>query len=192
MEEPEEAIKLLDLGISEIYPRVQCHVNDLLTSNRAAYLHPSLKGKVDLRRLTNTLRWFDPGLDENKVFEQQREAFFQLSGGLHDWIKKMPSAIWDPLIDGQIAAPTSSAGTKNSMLNWNVTKWFNSSGLAVDTQRKMSERLASAFVWMKAISEEMLQDTRYIKRKQPRSHADENGQNESRLWNATENQDTPR
>src|SRR5206468_10293341 len=97
MDEPDEAIKLLDFGASEIQPRVQYHVNTLLTSNRSAYLHPHLKGKVDLRRLTNVLRWFDASLDENKVFEQQRENILHLSRGLAEWAKTIPTAIWDPL-----------------------------------------------------------------------------------------------
>jgi hypothetical protein len=155
MEEPEEAIKLLDSGTAEIYPRVQCHVNDLFTSNRAAYLHPYLIGKVDLRRLTNSLRWFNPTLDENKVFEQQRENYLQLSRGLSEWIKTLPSAIWDPLIDGPRSAPVSSAAMKNNLLNWNIAKWFNSSGLGADTERRIFERLASTFDSIEGLIEDM-------------------------------------
>jgi hypothetical protein len=155
MEEPDEANTLLDLGASEIHPRVQCHVNNLLTSNRAAYLHPYLKGKVDLRRLTKSLRWFDPALDENKVFEQQRESLLQLSRGLNEWIKKLPSAIWDPLIDIQRAAPASSSATKNNLLNWNIAKWFNSSGQGEDNERKIFERLAWTFDSIEAMIEDM-------------------------------------
>jgi len=155
MEEPEEAIKLLDLGVSEIYPLAQCHVNNLLTSNRAAYLHPYLIGKVDLTRLTNSLRWFDPTLDENRVFEQQRASYLQLSRGLSEWIRTLPSAVWDPLIDGPRVAPTSTAAVKNNLLNWNLGKWFNSPGPGADIERKIFERLAWTFTCIEGLIEDM-------------------------------------
>jgi hypothetical protein len=187
MEEPEEALKLLDLGTSEIYPLVQCHVNNLLTSNRAAYLHPYLIGKVDLRRLTNGLRWFDPTLDENKVFEQQRENYLKLGRDLSDWIRTLPSAIWDPIIDGQRAASTSTAAAKNNLLKLDFGKWFNSSGPTADTERKIFERLASTFNSIEGLIEDMRRFQGYKAEIQALKRLEI----DFRQWSETHTPDTP-
>jgi tetratricopeptide (TPR) repeat protein len=155
MEEPEEAIKLLELGTSEIWPLAQCHVNNLLTSNRAAYLHPYLIGKIDLRRFTDSLRSFDPTLDENKVFEQQRENYLKLGRGLGEWIRTLPSAIWDPVLDGQRPASATTTAIKSNLLNWDFGKWFNNAGPTAGMESKIFERLASTFDSIKGLIEDM-------------------------------------
>jgi len=101
LEELDAARQLLDAGASYLDARVRYYVNVLLTSNPAAYLHPCLKGKVDLQRLTKVFQWFRPGLDERTVFEEQRENIFNLAQNQEQWIKTLPLAIWDPVIDFQ-------------------------------------------------------------------------------------------
>lgn len=140
MGEPEEAMKLLDLGVSDIYPRVQYHVNTLLTSNRSAYLHPTLRAKIDLSRLTRVLRWFNPSLDENSVFEQQRDNFFQLNYGLEHWIKTLPTAIWDPMID---LPPAPTAKTKKAIRR--IADIISGGGADAETKTKIFQRLEETF-----------------------------------------------
>jgi hypothetical protein len=96
LEELDVAARRMRTGTAAIAPHVRGHVTTLLTSNPAAYLHPALKGRVDLSRLTRVFRWLTPGLDENTVFEQQRANFVQLVKSPETWIDRLPSAVWDP------------------------------------------------------------------------------------------------
>ena len=155
MGEPQEAIKLLKLGVGEIFPRVQFHVNTLLTSNRSAYLHPDLKGRIDLRRLTKVLRWFDPTLDENAVFEQQRNNLLNLSKTFDGWVRTLPTAIWDPLIDLQPAGSNAPITTRASLLNLpnlNLGKWLGRGG---PEEPKIFPRLAETFDSIEGLIEDM-------------------------------------
>ena len=100
LEEIDVVRQLLQTGAVAITTRVRQHVQTLLTSNPAAYLHPLLRGAIDLRRLTAVLRWIDPTLtDEHAVFEAQRENFFTFARGTDTWIQSLPPAIWDANID---------------------------------------------------------------------------------------------
>lgn len=101
LEELETARRRLQEGAAVLHPRVERYVNDLLTSNPAAYLHPDLKGQTDLRRLTQVYQWLDPSQDENAVFESQRENLFKLAEQPRKWIDSLPAAIWDPKVDVQ-------------------------------------------------------------------------------------------
>lgn len=99
LEELDLAGRRLDSGAIDLERHVRNQLNTLLTSNPSAYLHPSLKGTVDLRRLTKVLRWLNPSLDENAVFEEQRQNLFNLTEHLDEWLETLPSAIWDPKFD---------------------------------------------------------------------------------------------
>ena len=99
LEELGRASQRLKTASAAIMPHVRGHVTTLLTSNPAAYLHPALKGRVDLARLTKVLNWLTPGLDENEVFEQQRLNFAQLVKAGDEWAQTLPSALWDPKFD---------------------------------------------------------------------------------------------
>jgi len=96
LEELNVAAQRMRTGTAAIAPHVRGHVKTLLTSNPAAYLHPALKGRVDLSRLTRVFRWLNPGLDENTVFEEQRANFVQLVKSPDAWTDTLPSAVWDP------------------------------------------------------------------------------------------------
>lgn len=96
LEEIDTAHRRLQEGIAMLHPRFEKHVNTLLTSNPAAYLHPSLKEYVDLKRLTKVYQWLEPGVDESDVFEMQRENLFELSQNPEVWINSLPQAILVP------------------------------------------------------------------------------------------------
>ena len=94
LEELDTARRVLETEERLLRPRVERHINTLLTSNPAAYLHPSLKGEVDFHRLVRVFQWIDPNLNENAVFEILRERIFIFTQQSHNWVKSLPSAIW--------------------------------------------------------------------------------------------------
>jgi hypothetical protein len=93
LEELDTARRRLQEGAAALRPRFEKHINTLLTSNPAAYLHPSLKEQVGLKRLTKVYQWLKPGLDESDVFEMQRENLFNLAQKPEKWINSLPQAI---------------------------------------------------------------------------------------------------
>jgi hypothetical protein len=104
LEEIDTARRRLQEGAAIIRPRFEKHINTLLTSNPAAYLHPSLKDQVGLKRLTKVYQWLKPGLDESDVFEMQRENLFKLAQNPGEWTNSLPQAI--RISKGGIATPT--------------------------------------------------------------------------------------
>jgi len=93
LNELDTARRRLQEGTAILRSRFEKHINTLLTSNPAAYLHPSLKGQVGLKRLTQVYQWLKPGLDESDVFEMQRENLFNLAQKPEEWISSLPQAI---------------------------------------------------------------------------------------------------
>lgn len=104
LEEIDTAHRRLQEGAAILRPRFEKHINTLLTSNPAAYLHPSLKEQVGLKRLTKVYQWIEPGLDESDVFEMQRENLFKLAQNPEKWTNSLPQAIRIP--KGGTATPT--------------------------------------------------------------------------------------
>ncbi len=96
LEEIDTARRRLQEGAAILRPRFEKHINTLLTSNPAAYLHPSLKEQVGLKRLTKVYQWLEPGLDESDVFEMQRENLFKLAQSSEEWTNSLPQAIRIP------------------------------------------------------------------------------------------------
>jgi hypothetical protein len=96
LEELDTARRRLQEGAAALRPRFEKHINTLLTSNPAAYLHPSLKEQVGLKRLTKVYQWLKPGLDESDVFEMQRENLFNLAQKPEEWNNSLPQAIRIP------------------------------------------------------------------------------------------------
>jgi hypothetical protein len=99
LEELETAHRRLQVGLAVVKPRMEKHVRTLLTSNPAAYLHPALKNRVDLTRLTKVYRWGMPAADENSVFEAQRDNLFELARHPDKWVDSLPQAIRLPVKD---------------------------------------------------------------------------------------------
>jgi len=96
LEEINTARRRLQEGIATLRPRFEKHISTLLTSNPAAYLHPSLKEQVGLKRLAKVYQWIQPGLHESDVFELQRENLFKLAQNPSEWTNSLPQAIRIP------------------------------------------------------------------------------------------------
>jgi len=96
LEELDTARFRMQEGVAALRPRFEKHVNTLLTSNPAAYLHPSLKEQVGLKHLTKVYQWLEPGLDESDVFEMQRQNIFNLAQNPEEWTNSLPQAICVP------------------------------------------------------------------------------------------------
>ncbi len=90
LEEVETAQRRLEVGKKVIRPRYENYVKTLLTTNPAAYLHPQLKDKIDLERLTKIYQWLDPSITEGRVFEQLRPGIFELAKNQKSWIDSLP------------------------------------------------------------------------------------------------------
>ncbi|MEW5861437.1 MAG: hypothetical protein AB1861_29335 [Cyanobacteriota bacterium] len=97
--ESDTALRRFREGAVVLRSRIQKYIDLLLTSNPAAYLQPQFKGQIDLRRLTRIYQWTDPNLDENAVFEMQRENLVKLMGDPNQWVSSLPPAIWDFRVD---------------------------------------------------------------------------------------------
>lgn len=104
LEEIDTACRRLQEGAAVLRPRFEKYINTLLTSNPTAYLHPSLKEQVGLKRLTKVYQWLEPGLGESDVFEMQRENLFKLAQNPEGWTNSLPQAIRIP--KGGTATPT--------------------------------------------------------------------------------------
>ncbi|MCF2147501.1 hypothetical protein IQ276_013945 [Desmonostoc muscorum LEGE 12446] len=93
LEEHETALRRFQEGTRIIRSRIQKYVDLLLTSNPGAYLQHEFKGQIDLRRLTRIYQWIDPNLDENAVFDMQRENLFKMAQDPNKWLDSLPAAI---------------------------------------------------------------------------------------------------
>ncbi len=104
-------------GLKVLGPRFRKHLNTLLTSNPAAYLHPSLKDQIDLKRLTRVYQWLTPGKNETAVFEDLRENMFTLAQNPKEWAKALPQAVQIPKIPG-VFDPKNIMGVVRGLKGW--------------------------------------------------------------------------
>ncbi|BAY70676.1 hypothetical protein ACN23B_25470 [Anabaena sp. FACHB-709] len=93
LEEHETALRRFQEGTRVIRSRIQNYVEILMTSNPAVYLQPQFKNEIDLRRMTRIYQWFNPDLDENDVFDIERENLYKLAICPYEWVKLLPEAI---------------------------------------------------------------------------------------------------
>ena len=98
LEEFDTAIRRFQEGKDQIKARMEKYVDALLTSKPLMYLHPKLKGKTDLLRLTRIYQWKDPSLTESSVFELMRDNMvppYDLlwSSQVDNWINSLPGSI---------------------------------------------------------------------------------------------------
>jgi hypothetical protein len=150
LEEADAAQRIIERGTSEVGTRARQHVQTLLTSNPAAYLHPKLRGTIDLRRLTPVIRWLDPTLDENGVFDAQRENLFAIARKPEEWIQRLPRAIWDPKVD-QLDQGVALPGLgRVNLKDWGVG-WL---GSGESTEDRVLQRLPAAMLTMEALIED--------------------------------------
>ena len=107
LEAPDTALELLRDGAAKVRPRMKKYIDLLLTSNPAAYLQPEYKGEIDLRRLTRIYQWNDPNLDENAVFDLNRDNLVKLVQDPNKWVASLPPAILDRVeVKGWIFGPS--------------------------------------------------------------------------------------
>jgi hypothetical protein len=151
LEEVGTAQRILEHGTVAVGSRVRRHVQTLLTSNPAAYLHPDLRGTIDLRRLTWVLRWLDPALDENAVFEAQRENLFAIARKPEEWIQGLPRAIWDPKVDQPAQGMSVPVLGRINLKDWGVG-WL---GTGESLEGKVMQRLPVAMLTMEALIEDV-------------------------------------
>ncbi len=97
LEENETALRRFQEGARVISSRIHKYVEILLTSNPAAYLQPQFKNVISLRRMTQIYQWIDPTLDENAVFDLQRENLFKMAQDPNKWLDSLPAAILIPV-----------------------------------------------------------------------------------------------
>ncbi|MEH1917479.1 hypothetical protein [Nostoc sp.] len=93
LEEHETALRRFQEGAKVIRSRTEKYVEILLTSNPAAYLQPQFKDVIDLRRMTRIYQWLNPTLDENDVFNIERENLFKIATVPYEWVESLPVAI---------------------------------------------------------------------------------------------------
>jgi hypothetical protein len=94
LEELPTARRRLKQAAEALRPRFEQHINILLTSNPAAYLHPELKDQINLTKLTQVYQWLNSGIDENTIFQEQRWNLFKLEHKQEDWKNSLPDAVW--------------------------------------------------------------------------------------------------
>ena len=94
----ETATRRFQEGKEQINIRIKKYIDILLTDNPLMYLHPKLKGEIDLSRLTRIYQWKDLSLTENSVFELIRDKIIpqnDISWGsqIDKWIESLPVSI---------------------------------------------------------------------------------------------------
>ena len=157
LEELGTAQQRLTEGLNVLKPRYRKHVETLLTSNPAAYLHPRLKDEINLSRLTKVYNWIDPTIEnEMDVFELQRENLFELAHKQNEWEASLPQAI-------SIPKPTNFLSNQSKKLLGAIPKGlpgFRKQGASVDegdtsTQRDIYSRLPDILF----LIEQMIEDS---------------------------------
>lgn len=122
LEEIGTAYRRLQEGIGELRPRFRKHIRTLLTANPAAYLHPSLQGQIDLRRLTKVYQWLTPGVDACQVFEELRSGLFDLAAQSKEWEESLPQAILASTEEGQSRGTIAKRTTRITGLISNIPR----------------------------------------------------------------------
>jgi tetratricopeptide (TPR) repeat protein len=90
--EYETAISRFEEGKAKINQLIAKYLEMLLTPNPIIYLHPKLKDKIDLARLTRIYQWRDPGMTESAVFDQFRKSLGQ-KWTSNFWSDNVPKSI---------------------------------------------------------------------------------------------------
>jgi tetratricopeptide (TPR) repeat protein len=143
LEELDTARRRLQEGAAVLRPRFDKLINTLLTSNPAAYLHPSVKEKVGLKHLTKVYQWLNPGVDENDIFDMQRENLFNLAQKPEDWIVSLPQAILIPKAAHQTNVLNGLAKQSKKFIGALPGKISKFSGLITGSQEAVTQSLES-------------------------------------------------
>ena len=105
LDELETAVQRLQEGLNVLRPRFEKHTKTLLTSNPSAYLHPSLKHQINLKRLTNVYRWLNAGCRRDRcIWKLSATICSSWRSAPQDWIESLPPAIRLP-VKGRFFSP---------------------------------------------------------------------------------------
>ncbi|MDZ4878629.1 MAG: hypothetical protein CLLPBCKN_008066 [Chroococcidiopsis cubana SAG 39.79] len=148
LEEHDTALRRFQEGSLVLRSLIQKYVELLLTSNPAAYLQPEFRGKIDLQRLTKIYQWIDPVLNENAVFEMQRENLIKLAQEPNKWIDSLPSAILD-----RVEVPWGIFGPNPEDLKKEATKRLPQTMEVIESMIETYNRLESYQSEVKAIAQ---------------------------------------
>jgi hypothetical protein len=80
-------------GVKVAHPLFKQLIETLLTSNPAAYLHPSLREYIGMKRLTRLYRWIQPGIKLEDLVEMQLDKMFDFAQAPEEWVDSLPQAI---------------------------------------------------------------------------------------------------
>jgi tetratricopeptide (TPR) repeat protein len=97
LEEFDTATRRFQEGKKQIDAHIEKYIDLLLTDNPLMYLHPKLKEKTDLSRLTRIYQWKDSSLTESSVFDLMRDKMVPhddlWSSHIDKWIESLPASI---------------------------------------------------------------------------------------------------
>lgn len=141
LEELDTARRRLQEGTSVVRPRFEKHINTLLTSNPAAYLHPSLKGQIGLEQLTKIYQWIEPGVAEAVIFDRQRDNLFKLALRPEEWVDSLPQAILIPKPSSQTKMLNGLANQSRKFIGSLPGKISKFSGSKTDSHEKTTQSL---------------------------------------------------
>lgn len=141
LEELDTARRRLQESAVVLRPRFEKHINTLLTSNPAAYLHPSVKERVGLKHLTKVYQWLKPGVDENDIFDMQRENLFNLAQKPEEWIVSLPQAIRIPKVASQTNVLNLFAKQSKKFIGAIPGKISEFSGLKTGSQEALTQSI---------------------------------------------------
>lgn len=74
---------------------VETYVSILLTGKPCVYLHSEVQDEISLSRLTKIIQWLkqDKSIDENDVFQRNRQDLFTLHHKFDNWKESLPDAV---------------------------------------------------------------------------------------------------
>lgn len=81
--------------VAAFRPLVKRYIEILLTSKPCVYLHSEVEDETSLTRLTRIMRWLkqDESIDENAVFQRNRDAIFTLHRESDNWKSTLPDTV---------------------------------------------------------------------------------------------------
>ena len=143
------AFDRLETALNYIKPHYIQYIKTLLTSNPAAYLHPSLKENIQLSQLTKALNWLDPTAgSEKQVFETLRKDIFEVAKNADPWKKSLPPAIWFPVTKEKIQDKSYAKQLTKTLFSSKLPSAFNFKVLNQATQDilgKMTNEVSKMF-----------------------------------------------
>lgn len=143
------AFDRLSMAFHHIKPHYARYIKTLLSSNPAAYLHPSLKNDIRLDELTKVLNWLDPAAgNEKQVFEALREDIFEIAKNAEPWKKSLPPAVMFPAVREKMREKSQAKPLVKTLFSSKLPSAFDLKSLNQATQDifgKMSAEVSKLF-----------------------------------------------